>query len=220
MLSKKVKWRISANRRARKHLWKMRRKYGLNRAAWPKPWTIAFNQMVERAGDDVFGEVFFPTMYIIEPDPATKKITEDWIADNMYPLAAQVQEQIADDAAERLRKIGRGLIEPVIYTTAYHRQAERVERNEQIQAIMRLPKAIDFPGLRERITLDDPRHPLNFARQGWSPEVTVILPRNGTQELKVVPKHRHHHWAHWAYEERTDENHQDHQGALESGLPS
>lgn len=158
MLSKRAKYRIAANKRARKQLWKLRRQHGLNRALWPSPWTIWYNSLDERAGD-VFGEIFFPIVRY-EPDEA-------W------------------------------------YTTAYHRQAERADRNEEIAAIMSMPKAIDYPGLRERILVTDPRHPLHFGKLGWSPEITAVLalnPRTGWRELKVTPSHRHHHWPDWAYE--------------------
>jgi len=199
MLSKQAKVRIARNKRVRRHLWECRKRYGLNRAQWPSPWTIAYNRLVERE-PIVFSEAFYPTLRI-EPDPVKKQAAEDWLIDNMYP-------QVTIDPKE------------VTYTTAYHRQAEWLERNNQIQAIMQMPKAIDYPGLRERIRLDDPRHPLNFAKLGWSPEVTMILPLNGTQELKVVPKHRHHHWPAWAYEERRYEDRETRQGTAESGHAS
>jgi hypothetical protein len=111
---------------------------------------------------------------------------------------------------ERLPKIfiysERGPTSPVTYTNAYHIQAMRVERNEEIWAIMQLPKAIDYPGLRGRPSWEN--HPLNFGRPAWKPELKMLLWENGrpswsssgTRELKVVPRHHHHHWPDWAYE--------------------
>lgn len=71
MLSQQVKARIRRNKRVRKHLWEMRKRYGLNRALWPSPWTIAYNRIIER-DPVVFGEVFYPTIRIepVEDEPA------------------------------------------------------------------------------------------------------------------------------------------------------
>lgn len=145
MLSNRVKYRIAANKRARRQLWYLRRKYGLNRALWPSTWTIWYNSLAERAAD-VFGETFYPTIAF-----------------------------------------------------------KTVERNEEIQAIMRLPKAIDFPGLRGRRPAPNPLH---FGKMDWKPELKMMIWTNGQpswsttgkKELVVKPSHRHHHWPQWAYE--------------------
>lgn len=78
MLSKQAKARIAHNKRVRRHLWDCRKRYGINRARWPSPWTIAYNSVVER-DPIVFGEAFFPSLKI-EPDDFETFLSDQRVA--------------------------------------------------------------------------------------------------------------------------------------------
>lgn len=65
-----------------------------------------------------------------------------------------------------------------------------------IRSLMQMPKAIDYPGFPRDYNVP---HPLVFGQQAWKPELIEVVPllrRYDAQvrELKVTPRHRHHHW--------------------------
>jgi hypothetical protein len=199
MLSNRVRWRIQYNKRQRLLRWEMRKKYGINRALWPSAYDVAYNLQSVRT--DGFVEMFFPLVRVM-PDEVEYSLS-DRLVESLGISPDLITAGPEFSTAEVMqRHYGP---KEVTYTTAYHAQAERVDRNEEIAAIMRLPKAIGtYLNWRERITIEDPRHPLNFTMRGWSPEITAVLALNsssGERELKVIPTHRHHHWPRWAYEE-------------------